>query len=115
MKLRIKGVPPGRYTALFESVKETVHDDFGAGLAWHFVILGGQFDGQAVQRTTPREPTPKNGCGKMLKAIAGSLPSAGVEVDLAQFFGTKYSIVVEEATNGGTRVGAVIPLRDENG
>lgn len=115
MKLKIQGVPAGQYTALFNGVEQTSHPEYGEGLIWRFVVSGGQFDGQIAQRVTGPQPKPQNSCGKLLRGVVGSLPSVGNEVDLEQFINVKYSILVEEATNGGTRVGSVIPLSDENG
>ena len=112
MKLKIQGVPAGQYTAAFDAIEETNHPEYGEGLIWKFLIHGGQYDGQIAQRVTGPQPTPKNACGKMVKGVTGSLPTAGNEVDLDKFIGTKFSILVEDAENGGTRIAAVIPIQD---
>ena len=115
MLLRVPGVPAGQYTATFSAIEKSKHVEYGEGLIWKFVIHGGQYDGQTAQRMTGPHPTLKNGCGKMLKGITGSVPSIGNEVELDMFIGSKFLILVEDADTGGTRIATVLPLRAEGG
>lgn len=101
------GVSPGTYTALFQGL-EAVHNEYGDGLKWPFRIVGGEFDGCIVCRTTGIKPSINNVCGDMLCGVSGQPLSAGVEINLAPFVGQKYIIVVQQGKNGGsTRVEGV--------
>jgi hypothetical protein len=104
MIIKGKGVPVGRYSAVFEGVKETHHAEYGPGLFWRFSIDGGEFDGSETGRTTSAAATRKNACGAIYKAITGRPFSPSEKVDVDAFIGRKYRIKVDETENGATRV-----------
>ncbi|MBM4068059.1 MAG: hypothetical protein FJ271_03825 [Planctomycetes bacterium] len=108
MKLTVKqsGVPVGTYLARFTGTKET-ENDFGEGLAWEFDVQSGAHAGAKAGRITGRTPTTKNACGKMLASISGKSLSAGEEIDLADYIGRNYLIIVAETPSGSTRVESV--------
>jgi hypothetical protein len=103
-----EAIPPGQYLAKFVGVEETEHAEFGPGLAWKFQILEGPEHGRTVSRVTAPEPTEKNSCGKMIRALAGSRKVT--EVDSDEFVGQHYQILVgENAAGTSTRVESALP------
>jgi hypothetical protein len=49
----------------------------------------------------------KNAAGKMLAGLMGKPLTAGEEVDLSQFVGKTYLVIVADTDGGGTRVETV--------
>jgi len=98
----------GNYVAEFVGVEKCdpiPGTDYGPGFEWTFVVAEGECKGQATHRITGREPTARNSCGRLLSGLAGAPLGRGQEVDVAQFVGKAYRIVVEPNQNGtGTRV-----------
>ncbi len=110
------GAPVGIYQARFAGTQERESEQYGPGLEWQFEIVEGVYKGKIVSRTTSREPTLKNSCGKILNQMAGGTVEAEQEVDLAQFRDRVYQIMVEaNSTGNGTRIGAVMPLSFSGG
>jgi hypothetical protein len=106
MKIKIEQpVPVGQYLAVFEGVEAMSSDAYGPGLAWRFAIqtLGPHY-GRKVARITSPTATQKNAAGKMLRAIVAPDPDTG-EVDIDQYRGRLYQVVLEATDTGGTRVG----------
>ena len=104
------GVPAGFYRAKFETVEETLHDEYGAGLKFVFKVVDGeQKDGMATRITSPA-PTPKNAAGRMIAGITGTALVPGAKIDLAPYVGKTYLLQVEAVANGnGTRIGTIMP------
>jgi hypothetical protein len=102
------GAPVGLYTARFLGIEDKDHPEFGAGLEWRFEIIDGPQKGHIISRTTGCQPSLRSGCGKMLQAIVGAPVQEGTAVDLAQYVGRTYQVMVEvNSTGNGTRVGSV--------
>lgn len=112
-------VPKGEYVAHFAGVellepkpgREPLmgHDGkpMPPGMAWKFFIVEGPHHGQCPIRITGREPTPRNACGKMLKAVTGLVLKDGMVVELvsAPFINRKLRITVAVKEHGnGTYV-----------
>jgi hypothetical protein len=105
------GVPPGTYLVIFVGVKPNEHPKFGAGLEWQFIIADGPYKGRLISRTTSPEPTLKNSCGRILAGLVGGPVANNQEIDIDQFKGRTYQVVVEtNDTGNGTRVGTVMPV-----
>ena len=106
--LKPGGPPPGTYRARLGSVRDTMHLEFGAGMRFEFEIIEGAQTGDKVSRITGILPTPANAAGRMLSGLAGKL-ALHEEVDISDFVGREYLIVVEEVREGVTRVASVSP------
>jgi hypothetical protein len=108
MKLTLStgGVPAGSYVAKFVGVEETAPNQYGPGIRWNFVITAGPQAGTKISRPTGTNPTPKNQCGKLLIGVSGK-SIMGEEIDLAQYVGRNYLIVVVNRPEGGTSLDSV--------
>ncbi|MCG2685356.1 MAG: hypothetical protein L6306_17265 [Planctomycetales bacterium] len=117
LKFHVKqsgGPPPGIYRASFQTVEDTEHEEYGAGLKFDFLIEEGDCAGQHASRITSDQPTPKNAAGRMLAGITGAAITAETDVDLQPFVGRLYLIQVEETKNGGsTRIASAMPTWKE--
>lgn len=115
MKFRVKqsgGPPPGIYRATFQTVEDTEHPEFGAGLKFDFLIEEGDCAGQHATRITSCTPTPKNAAGRMMAGIIGGAITPETDVDLAPYVGNMFLVQVEETKAGGsTRIATVLPAR----
>ena len=113
MKLVVSsgGVPAGSYQAAFKEA-EAVDNDYGPGLRWVFEVASGPYAGQKTSRITAQTPTPKNACGRILAGLLGKKLTADEEIDLSNFVGNTYLIVVAETQTGMTRVETVTRLPD---
>lgn len=100
------GVPPGSYLAKFIGTEPSDGGQYGPGIKWSFEIVSGRYAGQKICRTTGLLPTLKNGCGKMLIGVSGKAIE-GEEIDLAQFIGRTYLIVLVQRPEGGTSLDSV--------
>jgi hypothetical protein len=68
------GVPVGNYRATFIGVKPqeaNAERGYPAGLRWEWRIDDGPQAGQTASRITGSQPTPRNGCGKILQGLLG--------------------------------------------
>ena len=69
------GAPLGPpYAAEFVQVEEVeakANTNLGPGWRWQFRIVEGEHAGNIVSRTTGREPSAKNACGKMPRRSSG--------------------------------------------
>jgi hypothetical protein len=120
MKLTMKegkfGAPVGVYRAKFVGVKPRESQQYGPGLEWTWEIVcdsNGRTDhaGRLVSKTTQPEPSPKNSCGKTINGMAGRVVGMTESVEVSQWIGQVFQIVVEtNATGNGTRVGTVMTL-----
>ncbi|MBL8798266.1 MAG: hypothetical protein JNM56_30510 [Planctomycetia bacterium] len=97
------GVAPGTYKGTFQGFAQ-IQNDYGDGLEWCFALA----NGQQLKRITRDVPTLKNSCGKMIAGITGQGLATG-EVDLAQFVGKPYTLIVAPTANGGSRIETVVP------
>lgn len=105
-------LPVGVYDAKFVGIERTTHPEFGDGLRFEWCISGGKCNGKSAYRTTGTTPTPRNGAGKMLAALAGTSPIDGLSIDADEFVGKTYVVVVEATESGSTRVGSIMPKDD---
>lgn len=110
MKLTLSNgsVPPNTYNAKFVGVEATEANQYGPGLRWVFEITGGSHTGTKMSRMTGAVPTLKNGCGKLLMALSGRT-TVGETIDLTQFVGKSYLIIVVQRPEGGTFIDSVCP------
>jgi hypothetical protein len=103
------GPPPGIYRGTFQTVENTEHEEFGAGLKFDFLIADGDHKGEHATRITGAEPTPKNAAGRLLAGITGQTLVPNTSVDLAPFVGREYLLQVEETKTGSTRIATAMP------
>lgn len=110
MKLTLSSgsTPPGSYLAKFLGTEQAEANEYGAGIRWSFEIVNGPLAGTKIGRTTGDKPTVRNACGKMLTGISGRA-TVGETVDLAQYIGKVYLIVVIQRPEGGTSLDSVCP------
>jgi hypothetical protein len=108
LKVSAGGVPPGSYTARFMGVEPVNSDQYGEGLRWKFAITQGPQRDQVAARITGLTPSPRNGCGKILAGLVNRPLALDEEVDIDQFIGRVYLIVVVVSENGGSRIDALI-------
>ncbi|MBL8793363.1 MAG: hypothetical protein JNM56_05645 [Planctomycetia bacterium] len=104
------GAPPGHYLGKLVAIEDTNHIEYGAGIRFVFTVTTGEHTGRKVSRVTQAEPTPNNNLGKMLAGLLGRPLKSDEEVDLDQFIGREYHLVVETTEKGSTRVAAVSPV-----
>ena len=114
------GAPLGPpYAAEFVQVEEVeakANTNLGPGWRWQFRIVEGEHAGNIVSRTTGREPSAKNACGKMLQAVIGRQVAVNEEVDLAPYVGRRYLVTMEpDFTGKGTRVSTAAACPAANG
>lgn len=113
MRLRVSDatVPAGSYTAQFAGVEPKKHKEFGDGLCWKFRITQGPQMGKTALRFTGPTPSPKSACGRMVSGLVGRALEPDEEIDIANFVGKTYLIVVDQVKEDGmTRVEAVTPV-----
>ena len=108
MKLTLSSgsTPPGSYLAKFLGTEQAEANEFGAGIRWQFEITSGPLAGTKIGRTTGDKPTLKNACGRMLIGISGK-NTVGEPIDLAQYVGKVYLIIVVQRPEGGTYLDSV--------
>ncbi len=115
--MEVKGrisIPANQYQAEFVSVEETEHQEYGAGLIWAFMVIGGKYDGQLASRTTGDIASALNSCGRMFKAVAGYAWHPEKASDTEPFVGKRFHIIVEDAPSGkGTRVASAIAVPED--
>src|SRR5262245_46974772 len=88
-------VSPGHYPARFVGVKDSrPHPRYGPGLRFWFEIVGGNFSGQKVARTTPPTSIVGNSTERFLTGLAGRPLSADDNADVDEFIGSLYVIEV---------------------
>lgn len=110
LKVSTGGVPAGTYIGPFLGVEDVEADaqrGYGPGLKWLFQIAKGELAGQQATRITTAIPTQKNACGRMLNGLLGRALQPGEAVDVQQFVGKTYLLIVAAGENGGTRVETV--------
>src|SRR5262249_51526918 len=83
---------------------------FGAGIRWKLTIDAGPHIGQTASRITSATPTPKNSCGKMLSGLIGRALKEGEQINLDEYVGKRYMIVIGAGQNGGTRIEVIVPI-----
>ena len=103
-------LPIGAYLAEFDGVEGTDHPEYGDGIKFTFTVTDGPQKGRECFRTTKREPTIKNSCGRILAALAGVKPSDGLDVDTDDYIGHVYNVIVTESQSGdSTRIESLTP------
>lgn len=111
------GVPVGQYRARFAALtfKKSEQPGWRDSWLWQFVIEGGPYNGQSVDRFTSTRPSKKNSAGLFWRAVTGAEPQIGVAVDFTQFVGKAFHVDVQESPSGGsTRVDSLIAVQVEN-
>jgi hypothetical protein len=107
------GVPAGGYTGEFTGAEPTPPNQekgYPAGLKWSWKITSGEHAGRVATRITGAKPSPKNGCGKILNALMGKTLVEGETVNLDDYVGRRYTMIVSAGEGGGTRVETVAPI-----
>ena len=104
--------PAGVYKARFTGVEEMNHAEYGDGLRFDFEVLDGPQKGKRTCRITSADPTPRNAAGRMLGDLAGVAPANGVSVNLDDYVGREFTIVVRENDSGRTRVESVCAVKE---
>ena len=110
MKLTLSSgsTPPGSYLAKFLCAEQAEANEYGASLRWQFEIVSGPLTGSKIGRTTGDKPTVRNACGKLLTGISGK-STVGETIDLTQYVGKVYLIIVAQRPEGGTSLDSVCP------
>ena len=98
--------PAGSHIATFAGVKE-IENNYGKGLQWQFVVANGPHKGGRASRTTQPTPSLKNVCGKVLSGLLGRSLQADEKLDIDQFTGKSYLIIVAATESGSTRVESI--------
>ena len=109
MKMRVdvyESLPPGQYTARLRERKEMPASqkfpDAGPSFAWEFEVVAGEQLGKSASAWTPTRLTSQNNLGKLVSRMLGRPMRSGEEIDLDDFVGQIYSIIVD-LTQDGTR------------
>ena len=108
MKLTLSkgGVPAGSYVAKFVGVEPSEPNQYGPCIRWNFEVVTGPHAGTKLGRPTGTKPTIKNKCGQFLIGLSGK-SVLGEEIDLSQYVGKNYLIVVVNRPEGGTSLDSV--------
>ncbi len=107
-------IPANQYLTEFVSVDETDHPEYGPGLIWNFMVVGGNYDGQLASRTTGDVASAKNACGRMFKSVTGHAWHPEMSADVEPFVGKRFHVIVEDAPSGtGTRVASAVAAQEE--
>jgi hypothetical protein len=107
----------GSYRGHLESVEETSHPEYGAGVAFRFIVDRGPDKGQeaTVVCSTERPPTAKNKLGRVLSELLGRALRPGEEIDPTRFEGRRCRFEVGPTQDGlGTLVTQITPLETED-
>lgn len=109
LKMRVdvyESLPPGQYTARLRERKEMPASqkfpDAGPSFAWEFEVVAGEHAGKSASAWTPTRLTSQNNLGKLISRMLGRPMRSGEEIDLDDFMGKIYSIIVD-TTQDGTR------------
>jgi len=109
LKMRVdvyESLPPGQYTAKLKERKEMPASqkfpDAGPSFAWEFEVADGEHVGKSASAWTPTRLTSQNNLGKLISRMLGRPMRSGEEIDLDDFIGKLYSIIVDQ-TQDGTR------------
>jgi hypothetical protein len=109
LKMRVdvyESLPPGQYTAKLKERKEMPASqkfpDAGPSFAWEFEVADGEHVGKSASAWTPTRLTSQNNLGKLVSRMLGRPMRSGEEIDLDDFIGKLYSIIVDQ-TQDGTR------------
>ena len=100
------GIPASSYAAEFiraEEFKENL-DRYGLGVLLVWKVLEGDFASEEATRIVSAKLSPKTNLNKFVIALNGGPVEPGTKVDLADFYGTRGLIIVEELEGGATRV-----------
>lgn len=108
-------VPPGQYVAKLTIRKEmpATNHQYSNGkprFAWQFEVQQGEFTGKAVSAWTETTLTSQNSLGKLIARMLGRPMRSGEEIDIDEFVGRMYSIIVEFNKNGKSVVTSAVPL-----
>jgi len=105
MKIATKTeVPGGVYDAVFDGVKQTDHEQYGAGLQWCWTISAGRYRNQQVYRTTKTQASGRNTAGKFLVALTGLALEQAAQKDVDDYIGAQCSVIVGCGESGSSRV-----------
>ena len=94
--------PAGRWVMILEGTERVPADEglFGKP-AIRFTFAGsGELDGYIATKTASAFATADNTLGEIVDSLAGREVPVGEEVDLADFVGTPYDIVIEKTATG---------------
>ena len=70
-------------------------------------ITSGEHKDSVATRITGPKPTNKNACGKIINALIGKPLGNGEDVEIGDYVGKAYMIIVAAAESGGSRVETV--------
>jgi hypothetical protein len=104
--------PAGVHKAVFNGCERTTHVEYGDGLKFEFEVVDGPHKGVRACRYTSADPTPRNAAGRLMADLAGQKPTNNLSVDVDEFVGHQYLIVVREGESGRTRVENADPIQD---
>lgn len=85
------------------------------GVEWQFEVTEGDYAGQIVGRITSAVPTTKNACGTLLDGLVGRTVAADEDVDVDQYKGHAYQIVIGPSKENPERTQVVQIVRQRAG
>ena len=94
------GPPEGAYTAIFKGVTPTDHDTWGPGAMFSAEVCDGEHEGCVSMRTSKRNPTGKNLCGRLIAGLTGQKIQAGSKISISHLVGKKFQILVTSNAEG---------------
>lgn len=94
------GPPEGAYVAVFSGYKPTDHDQWGPGVCFSATVDEGEHEGSVSMRTSKRNPTGKNLCGRLITGLTGKKIQAGEKIDIKHLIGKKFQIIVTSNKDG---------------
>lgn len=118
MKMRVdvyESLPPGQYVARLKERKEmpasAKFPDAGPSFAWEFEVQQGEHAGKAASAWTPTRLTSQNNLGKLIARMLGRPMRSGEEIDIDEFIGNLFSIIVDYTSDGTrTKVTSAAPV-----
>jgi len=118
MKMRVdvyESLPPGQYVAKLKERKEmpasAKFPDAGPSFAWEFEVASGEHAGKSASAWTPTRLTSQNNLGKLIARMLGRPMRSGEEIDIDEFLGHLYSIIVDYTSDGTrTKVTSAAPV-----
>src|SRR5262245_56187492 len=107
------GPPVGNYKTVFqgtEDVPANVEKKYEEGIRFLWRVTEGPFAGKVAKRVTSARVSEANQTGKLLSCLLGRAIKEGEAIDLQQFVGKSYLVVVGPSQGGGTRVESAISI-----
>ena len=76
------------------------NEDYGEGVRFKFVVRGGEHDGKMTSNIGTAKPTASNISGRLIKGLLGAEPKPGDKLNLNDYIGKRYTLVVSKNQKG---------------